>query len=184
MAPRPEDRSMINHHYSAPDEFLDGIFIETFRALGVARGHSSYKLTKLVSFHSSVRKSSCQVHWRLVIMFIWSIYRAMLVWKNKFSHISYQWRKRAQHSLQAYYHFESFAENIKKIYAESPAEVDQSGTPVRRTYHDTRWASTYSFGVILWLCVRMAPMNVSSNALVSFLNSESKIGPKAPITTR
>ncbi len=26
-------------------------FIETFRALGVARGHSSYKLTKSVSFY-------------------------------------------------------------------------------------------------------------------------------------
>ncbi len=37
-------------------------FIETFRALGVARGHSSYKLTKSVSLYSSVRKSSCQVH--------------------------------------------------------------------------------------------------------------------------
>ncbi len=36
-------------------------FIETFQALGVARGHSSYKLTKSVSFYSSVRKSSCQV---------------------------------------------------------------------------------------------------------------------------
>ncbi len=28
-------------------------FIETFRALGVARGHSSYKVTKSVSFYSS-----------------------------------------------------------------------------------------------------------------------------------
>ncbi len=37
-------------------------FIETFRALGVARGHSSYRLTKSVSFYSSVMKSSCQVH--------------------------------------------------------------------------------------------------------------------------
>ncbi len=37
-------------------------FIETFRALGVAHGHSSYKLTKLVSFYSSGRKLSCQVH--------------------------------------------------------------------------------------------------------------------------
>ncbi len=36
-------------------------FVETFRALGVARGHSSYKLTKSVSFYSSVRKSSGQV---------------------------------------------------------------------------------------------------------------------------
>ncbi len=33
-------------------------FVETFRALGVARGHSSYKLTKSVSFYSSVRKST------------------------------------------------------------------------------------------------------------------------------
>ncbi len=45
-------------------------FIETFRALGVGRGHSSYRLTKSVSFYSSVRKSSCQVHWRLETMFI------------------------------------------------------------------------------------------------------------------
>ncbi len=37
-------------------------YIETFRTLGVARGHSSYKLTKSVSFYCSVRKSSCQVH--------------------------------------------------------------------------------------------------------------------------
>ncbi len=33
--------------------------IETFRALSVARGRSSYKLTKSVSFDSSVRKPSC-----------------------------------------------------------------------------------------------------------------------------
>ncbi len=31
-------------------------FIETFRTLGVARGHSSYKLTERISFNSSVGK--------------------------------------------------------------------------------------------------------------------------------
>ncbi len=36
-------------------------FIETFRALGVARGQSSNKFTKSVRFCSSVRESSCQV---------------------------------------------------------------------------------------------------------------------------
>ncbi len=39
-------------------------FIETFRALSVTNAYSSYKLTKSVSFYRSVRKSSCQVHWR------------------------------------------------------------------------------------------------------------------------
>ncbi len=39
-----------------------GILFETFRVLSVARGHSSFKLTKLVCFYSSVGKSSCQVH--------------------------------------------------------------------------------------------------------------------------
>ncbi len=36
--------------------------IEMFRAFSVARGHSGYKLTKLVRFYSSISKSSYQVH--------------------------------------------------------------------------------------------------------------------------
>ncbi len=58
------------------------------------------------------------------------------------------------------------------------SEVGPSGTPVRCKYCGTWWTSTFTFGVIRGLCVRMAPMNFSLNEFISFSNSGSKILPK------
>ncbi len=77
-------------------------------------------------------------------------------------------------------HFECGRKISKSLCWISSAcsEVSPSGTPVRRTCSGTWWTSTCTFVVIQRSCVRMAPMNVSSNVLRSFSNSGPKIWPK------
>ncbi len=74
-------------------------------------------------------------------------------------------------------HFEPVVENIKKSILTCQRLLRSMSDLNSGTAHIFRYMmdEPCTFGVILGLCVRMAPMNFPSNVLVSFSNPGAKI---------